>query len=373
MKIINAVFGGSAFAKTQKVFQWDGDDKLVFLGVDLPENYQVHFSNSITGTSKTVLGTPDGVMIPPEFFVPGSEIYAWVWISGDNGSGYTKYQVTVPIYARAQPSDESPTPQQQSALDQAIAALNDAAEEIPNQIDTALAEAKASGEFDGEDGAPGAPGVGVPPGGTTGQVLAKASDADNDTQWVDPSGGSSLPSGGESGQILRLYQAPVRPGAPEQDPFPIWSDETSDKPVYYDFTLDYDSQGHAQVMSGPTVIEVIDEVEIAADEGMLCVARMSWGEDSATVFLPLTSFLYGSTDAYVEFSGSTEGVGNVLCLHGDAYRNQWQVSAYEPDEIVQRIGDLDDLETDTTDNLVAAINELHQQIASLTNASGVSF
>lgn len=32
----------------------------------------------------------------------------------------------------------------------------------------------------------GAPGPGVPAGGTTGQVLVKASDADFDTQWVDP-------------------------------------------------------------------------------------------------------------------------------------------------------------------------------------------
>ena len=35
----------------------------------------------------------------------------------------------------------------------------------------------------------GDPGEGVPPGGTTGQVLAKASGTDYDTQWVDQSGG----------------------------------------------------------------------------------------------------------------------------------------------------------------------------------------
>lgn len=37
----------------------------------------------------------------------------------------------------------------------------------------------------GAPGAPGAAGVGVPAGGTTGQVLVKASDADYDTQWAD--------------------------------------------------------------------------------------------------------------------------------------------------------------------------------------------
>ena len=38
----------------------------------------------------------------------------------------------------------------------------------------------------GQDGAQGPAGQGVPTGGTTGQILAKSSDADYATQWVDP-------------------------------------------------------------------------------------------------------------------------------------------------------------------------------------------
>lgn len=41
----------------------------------------------------------------------------------------------------------------------------------------------------GEQGVQGEPGLGVPPGGTTGQVLAKASNANYDTIWVDQTGG----------------------------------------------------------------------------------------------------------------------------------------------------------------------------------------
>ena len=49
----------------------------------------------------------------------------------------------------------------------------------------------------GADGQDGADGLGVPSGGTTGQVLVKKSDVDNDTEWVDyvASGGDSLPIG----------------------------------------------------------------------------------------------------------------------------------------------------------------------------------
>ena len=39
-------------------------------------------------------------------------------------------------------------------------------------------------------GPPGPPGVGVPPGGTTGQALTKLSDSDYDTGWRTPTGGS---------------------------------------------------------------------------------------------------------------------------------------------------------------------------------------
>jgi len=53
---------------------------------------------------------------------------------------------------------------------------------------------------DGANGADGADGVGVVAGGTTNQVLAKASNADYDTQWVDQTGGGGTP-GGSDGQI----------------------------------------------------------------------------------------------------------------------------------------------------------------------------
>jgi hypothetical protein len=48
---------------------------------------------------------------------------------------------------------------------------------------------------DGSDGADGAPGVGVPAGGSTGQVLAKKTGTAYDTEWIDPpeGGGGAAP------------------------------------------------------------------------------------------------------------------------------------------------------------------------------------
>lgn len=45
--IITAVFGSSSrFCTTRSVFQIDKGDVLRFVGIDLPEYYEVHFANS---------------------------------------------------------------------------------------------------------------------------------------------------------------------------------------------------------------------------------------------------------------------------------------------------------------------------------------
>lgn len=61
----------------------------------------------------------------------------------------------------------------------------------------------AQGE-QGPAGADGAPGVGVPTGGSQGQVLKKKSGTDYDTEWADEEGGTGhgIPSGGSEGQLL---------------------------------------------------------------------------------------------------------------------------------------------------------------------------
>lgn len=52
----------------------------------------------------------------------------------------------------------------------------------------------------GDKGDQGNAGVGVPSGGTAGQVLKKSSATDYATEWADA--GTSLPSGGTAGQVL---------------------------------------------------------------------------------------------------------------------------------------------------------------------------
>lgn len=230
---VKAVFGGRKETETAPLYQYDYGQRLVVYGPSLPGSYEVHFSNDKTaGAAKTQIGDSTGVRIPDEYLISGADIFAWIFVHEGNSDGETKYIIKIPVKKRARPSDDPPTPEDQSVITQAIAALSgaveraqesaesaeesaqraedaaksidkDAIEEavveyldehpvtvdetdptvpawakqptkpsytaeevgalstsaLSDAIDTALAEAKASGEFDGEDGAPGAPGA----------------------------------------------------------------------------------------------------------------------------------------------------------------------------------------------------------------------
>lgn len=161
--IVIANFKGRHVAVTQPVYQYNVGMILRFQGITLPSTYRVDFSNAIHGDSKAMIGNASGVEIPFEYFVPGQRIYAWIVLSYGANDAITEYQITIPVSSRAKPSEETPTPTQQSVIDQTIAALNSGVEraeaaadeaeqavsDVQETVDTALQEAKESGEFDG--------------------------------------------------------------------------------------------------------------------------------------------------------------------------------------------------------------------------------
>lgn len=157
--IVEAVFAGRRSARTRAVYQYDYGMILKPIGLELPSTYEVHFGASATGPTVTQLGTADGVTIPDAYLQTGSSVYAYIYLHSGEDDGETVYSIVIPVIARGSITDGQPTPAEQSVITQAIAALNsgmetvqEIADGIPEQIDTALAEAKASGEFNGDDG-----------------------------------------------------------------------------------------------------------------------------------------------------------------------------------------------------------------------------
>lgn len=129
--IIIAVFGASKATKAAPVWRISRGMKLKILGLDLPEYYQVHFSNTpVQGEATPVLASSDTVDIPDVYFQSGSDVYAWVYMTPEEGVAYTVRMITIPVKARPDVSDEQPTPVQESIIDQAIAVLNEAIESL---------------------------------------------------------------------------------------------------------------------------------------------------------------------------------------------------------------------------------------------------
>lgn len=202
-KVITAVFGStSQLCRTRAIWQYDRGRQLKISGITLPTSYQVQFANGPTATAKPItVYDSDTVEIPEEYTQSGQPVYAYVYITGDE-YGITKRLALIPVQARGAIDDVQPTPQEASTIDALIEALNsgvtdavaakDAAEAAAQGIDqtvqTALAEAKASGEFDGPQGPIGPAGPAGPQGeqGETGSQGPQGEPGEDGAPGVSP-------------------------------------------------------------------------------------------------------------------------------------------------------------------------------------------
>ena len=112
-------------AYAERLVQWDYGQILKIEGLELPDVFEVHFSNEkVEGDAKTQIASNNEVTIPDEYLLEGTKIYAWIFLHEGENDGATKYFITIPIDKRSKVTDETPTPVEQSAIDKAIAALN---------------------------------------------------------------------------------------------------------------------------------------------------------------------------------------------------------------------------------------------------------
>lgn len=105
--------------------QWDKGQRLIITGCDLPERYQVHFSNEELGKSKPMIGDATGVDIPDEYLQSGKDVHVWVYVV-DSTHAETEYHGIIKVTPRAEPTDLDPTPVQKTVIDQAMVLLEEA-------------------------------------------------------------------------------------------------------------------------------------------------------------------------------------------------------------------------------------------------------
>ena len=101
--------------------------QILKINLDLPDYYEVHFSNTeFSGESTTALGDANGVVIPDTYLASGSDIWAFVFLHTGTEDGETEYKIHIPVVVRPEITEDQPTPEEHSYISDAIAALNDA-------------------------------------------------------------------------------------------------------------------------------------------------------------------------------------------------------------------------------------------------------
>ena len=145
-KIIRAVVGGGKYTTTAPIMKEDHGLILKIEGVELPASYEVDFSNSRKGgESVTMIGDESGVLIPTQFISGGKDVFAFLyWVGADYGK--TVYTFCIPNRVRPDRTDEQPEPEQQSVIDQAIAALNTAVAQTAADVTSADASAQSAAQ-----------------------------------------------------------------------------------------------------------------------------------------------------------------------------------------------------------------------------------
>lgn len=144
LNILTATFKAGARVCTpdKKGVQYDYGQVLKIAGLDLPDAFEVHFANTGDSTTITQIAQNGVVQIPDQFFKSSKQINAFIFLHDGETDGETEYKITIGVLPRPAISDEEPTEEEQSAITQAIAALQSAV----SKTSTSEANAAASAE-----------------------------------------------------------------------------------------------------------------------------------------------------------------------------------------------------------------------------------
>lgn len=98
------------------------------------------------GTSLTVYGGTEGAEVPEELIRAGKDVYAFYYRVGD-GYGKTEFTWRIPNHCRPSRGGETPTPSQQSSIDQLITRSNEAVESAEQSASDADQSAQSAQSY----------------------------------------------------------------------------------------------------------------------------------------------------------------------------------------------------------------------------------
>lgn len=133
--IINISFGSNQYATAKAREKHAYGQEIVFSNIELPEVFEVYFSNSPTGEAKAVVGQDNKVLIPDEYFLSGDPVYCYILVHDSTTDGRMKYTVKIPVEQRPEPTELELTDVQRDIATEAIATLQDATSRVTSMAE----------------------------------------------------------------------------------------------------------------------------------------------------------------------------------------------------------------------------------------------
>ena len=343
-----------------ELWQWDTGRTL---SVDA-DCSQVHFSNKVFGRSIDVDVTDGTSIIPDVLLQTDKDLNVWAFV-GTAENGYTKISKTFKVNRRNKPADYVFTPTDQTSLEEIkekidylesiqapVQSVNGqtgevkltaedvgaiSQDDLQNATNEALAQAKASGEFDGADGADGGfytPAVTQPNANTMRMSFSPSKEgmpAVAETDITLPSGG-----GGGSGEDGGYYAPAV-----DADGNLSWTASKADMPAVDgtnikgqkgdkgdkgDKGADGKSAYRYAVEGGYTGTEAEFAAKLAAEIPTVDsnLAKSGQAADAAVVGNRLSSLSEGKVTMPADAGGNVQNgtSGQILQTNGDG-TTQW--------------------------------------------------
>ena len=146
--ILQVKFSTARSVISSPLYQYDYGQIIHIIGLNLPENFEAHFSNSQnSGDAETYLGTENFVTIPDKYLETGETIYCFIYLHNDTTDGETEYKIKIPVYKRPRRTTAEPTPEQVDLITQVISQLGRDA----TRAETAATQAEESAERAGQE------------------------------------------------------------------------------------------------------------------------------------------------------------------------------------------------------------------------------
>ena len=135
---------------TADLYAIDYGQKLYIRGLNLPAAFEVHFSKDGGQAVRQVGETNDaGVGVVPmidDQIRTAGEIIGYIYLHTGNSDGETEFKIKTRVVARPNVTPDIPDPTEQSAIEQAIVALNHAVETTTEKAQTATEQAQIATE-----------------------------------------------------------------------------------------------------------------------------------------------------------------------------------------------------------------------------------